>query len=882
MNNVAAGVLVLVSAHLAWADASALKEARERWLRGNYAEAKSLYEKLTKDPATQIPATIGLSKALQSQGEYDKAFEVVATALKAGPNVDLLARRAELYYLRGDLEHASKDANLAIEMKPECFLGRWIQGRIYWDRADLKKADDAWRWFVRTYSERSSKDNDIKDPDELYLVAMAGAENARWHSLSDQFRFILTDVYGDALKADKNFWLAEYQAGVLLLEKYNRGEALTALDKALAINPNSAEALTAKGVSSLQRFEARDAEQFAERALRINPRLTEALRLRADLCLMTSDTAGAMKFLEQAKAVNPVDEETAGRICACLLLEKKPDECKALIDKISKIDPQPGLLYQTIASTLEDRKRYQESEDFYKKAIAARPMIPAGLNSLGMLHMRLGREKEAREILNKAFKADEFNVRVSNTLKVLRHLEKYETLKTEHFEIRYDPKEDLHLARYMGAFLEKVFTDLNKQFQYKPPVPILVEVFNSHEMFSGRTIALPDLHTIGASTGRIVALVSPNSKTIRQPFNWARVLNHEMVHVFNLEQTSFQCPHWFTEGLAVISEGYPRPGIWNDLLKQRFAANNLLDLDTIDLGFIRPRNQLEWNLAYCQSQLYIQYIRETFGPSAIAEMLAAFGQGMEATAAIQKVCRVSKADFEKGYKKYLQKVVEGLHGKTSEKILTYNQLLQAHDDHPEDLDVSAQLAEQLLLRRDRVEARKLVEAVLAKKPDQALAAYVKARLLLDAGDEEPARALLEKALDRKNPNAKVVQILGKLYYEAKAFDKAADLYQLEHLAEPTETKWLIELGRAYTQLGKRDKLLEVLEQLTLADPDDIAQRKKLAGMFLEDKRMPQAERYAREALEIDVKDKTARSILEQALTAQKKTAQLEELKKILD
>ena len=70
--------------------------------------------------------------------------------------------------------------------------------------------------------------------------------------------------------------------------------------------------------------------------------------------------------------------------------------------------------------------------------------------------------------------------------------------------------------------------------------------------------------------------------------------------------------------------------------------------------------------------------------------------------------------------------------------------------------------------------------------------------------------------------------------------------------------------------------------MTQADPDDIAQRKKLAGMLLEEGRMPQAERFAREALEIDVRDKTARSILEKALTAQKKTAELEELKKILD
>jgi tetratricopeptide (TPR) repeat protein len=227
-------------------------------------------------------------------------------------------------------------------------------------------------------------------------------------------------------------------------------------------------------------------------------------------------------------------------------------------------------------------------------------------------------------------------------------------------------------------------------------------------------------------------------------------------------------------------------------------------------------------------------------------------------------------------------VVEGLHGKISEKTFTYSQLLQEHDDHPDDMEIASQLAEQYLLRRDRVEARKLVDAVLAKKPEQPLAAYVKARLLLDAGDEEPAKALLEKALDRKNPNAKVVQLLGKLYYEAKAFDKSADLYEVQHAAEPTETRWLIELGRSYTQLEKRDKLIGVLQELTQADPDDLAQRKKLAGMLLEDGRMPEAERFAREALEIDVRDKTARSILEKALTAQKKTEQLAELKKLLD
>src|SRR5262249_1736239 len=148
---------------------------------------------------------------------------------------------------------------------------------------------------------------------------------------------------------------------------------------------------------------------------------------------------------------------------------------------------------------------WAEAERHFKKAAGLRPMMPGPLNNLGMLYMRLGREKEAAELLDKGFAADPFNVRVSNTRKVLKHLGKYETLRTAHFELRYDPKLDATLARFMGQQLEAIYDDLAAKFDYSPRGPILVEVFNNHEMFSGRTVGLPDLHTIGACTGRMVA-----------------------------------------------------------------------------------------------------------------------------------------------------------------------------------------------------------------------------------------------------------------------------------------------------------------------------------------------------------------------------------------
>lgn len=873
MRHLIACLMVLAVAPITSAQDGSLTEARERWLRGNYDEAIGHYETLLKDAKTRDAAAIGLSRCQQSVGEYDKALETIDAGLKnAAKSPDLLARRAELLFLRGKWDDAEKTADQAVALKADCFLGRWVLAQVYRDRGDMKKADAACRWFVRTYTDRSDNDKDITDPDELLLVGLAGSENARWNKLSDQFEFILNDVYNDALKRDKNFWPAKYEAGVLLLEKYNRADALPAFEKALAINPKAAEVYVGKGQAALQKYEVKTAEEFAEQALKLNPRLVEALNLRADIYWMAGNATKAMRELVRARAVNPRDETTLGRIAACMHLEKKPDEFKKIVDDVEKFDPKAGTFYQVLAERLEERRHYEAAERFYKKAIELRPMVPWAQNHLGMLYMRMGREEEAKPILDRAFEADEFNVRVDNTLKVLRHLEKYQTVKTEHFILRFDPEEDRLLGKVMAGYLEDIYEKLAAKFNYRPKGPFVIEVFNNHEMFSGRVIAVPDLHTIGACTGRMIAMVSPRGKGIRKPFNWARVLRHEIVHIFNLEQTNFLVPHWYTEGLAVISEGYPRPQPWNQILLKRVPErDHLLNLDTIDMGFIRPESPDQWHQAYCQSQLYVQFISDTYGKDSIGGLLAAFADGMDSTNAIQKVCNVDKATFEKKYLVYLDKVVSDIRGKPAEKPLTFVQARQAHEEKPTDNDVAAQLADYYRRRRETPKARKLVDEVLERKKNHPLALYVKAELLQAAGEEEQALRLLEEATsDPKAFEPKAAAALAKAYFNGAKFDKAAEVLERARKAEPQESKWLAELVRVYAQNGDKEKHAKLLAELAPTDADDIDVRKELAKLLQDQRKYAEAERYAREALEIDVLDPEAQLTLGEALAGQKK------------
>lgn len=856
-----------------------LAEARQRWLRGNTEEARAGFEKLSADEKHATAASIGVANTWLAEGNHDKAL---AALRKADGNADLLAARADIEFQTGKWDAASAAAEAALKLNPEQFLARWVRAQLIRDKGDVAKADAEMRWFVRTYTQRDNDDKPIKDPDALLLVGLAGAENARWHSLGDQFRFLINDLYPDVLKFDPDDWRAEWHIGMLLLEKYNKPEAQQAFDNALKINPRAAEALVGKGLIAYQQYEMKEAEGFADQALRINPRHVPALRLKADVRIVGGDMGTARKLLDRAKAVNPRDEPTLGRLAACARIQNQADDLKAVVAEVEAFNPKPGLFYYELASTLEDRKVYGDAEVYFKKAVELRDKLPAPKAGLGMLYLRLGKEAEAKALLDEAFKGDSFNVRVSNSLKVLRHLDKYETLKTKHFDLRYDPKTDKVLADFMAEYFEASHAVLAKEFGYEPPDRILVELFNNHEMFSGRTVGLPDLHTIGACTGKVVTIASPKGKGVPRPFNWGRVVRHELVHIFNLAQTDFLVPHWMTEGLAVRKEGGNRPPLWSSVLRERFEADTLLNLDNILLAFVRPRDQNEWALAYTQSHIYVEYLIKTYGIECIGPLLNAFRDGLDTAAALQKVCKVDQAAFEKAYRAHVAEVVKAVPSaakKADEKPMTLPELEKAHEKDPADVDVAARLADQYARRKSAANARKLADEVLAQKPGHPLASIVKARLLALAGDEDGSRIAIEAASKANPDDPKLVLALGKLALEAKDWSKAADLFEKGRKTSPLDGDWLPLLVDIYTKTEDTAKLTDVLKEQVGNDPDDMKSRVTLAKLLTGAKKYAEAEEVARDATRIDVTDAEAQKALIEALEGQNKADEVAALKK---
>ncbi|MFO0952048.1 MAG: tetratricopeptide repeat protein [Isosphaeraceae bacterium] len=855
------------------------EEARRLWQNGRYDEALEAYDALAKTDAAKAPpllvkVTLGRADCLASQGESTKAAEAVQKALDgpAKDNPDLLARLAELRFVRGDWVGARTAVEAALKASPDHIAARWIDARLLEASGELDKALDAWKWFVDAYNARAEELG--KDADTLIIIGQASERyyraRARGDELAESLNDVINEIYERALKVDPLCWQAPWLEGRLFLAGYNEGKAIPELTRALQINPLAAEVLVTLGQADLQGYKLAAGRAKAERALRVNPHYAPAYVLLADLNISDERFTDAKEAATKAAAENPRDEDALARLAASCRLLVDPFGAATAESAALANNPRPATFYAALGERLADRRKYPGAERAFLLAMHADPRRADAPIGLGMLYMQIGRETEAKSLFDAAFSADPFNVRAYNQMEVLKHMAAYSPVASPHFSVVIDPKQDALLSKYMSRYLESIYPELTQRFAYAPPGLTQIEIMTNHKWFSARTIGLPFIPTVGACTGTVVALASPRATA--KPFNWARVLKHELVHVITLQQTAFNIPHWYTEALAVESEGFPRPQEWNKMLLDRVPnRKKLLNLDTINLGFIRPNEPDDRQMAYCQAQLYAQYMLQRFGPDALQKMLDAYRRGLTTDRAVKACFNVEKADFEAKYLEFLDGVVKTIRTRVDEEQpVKFSQLTRQLQEKPDDPDLNARMAYEHFARRDFKEARPFADKALAKKPNHPLASYVKARLFTSIGDDDAALAVLRPALDPARPNERVIDLLGQLEMKAGRLDEAERLYELARKDDPYHSKWIANLARVHLRKKENAKFLTDLSMLADNDADDIDIRKVLAEKLMDAGQPERSEKWAYECLYIDVYDPEAHALLASALAAQNK------------
>jgi cellulose synthase operon protein C len=829
-----------------------LAAARRLYLRGKYAEAAEAYQKLSQSKPEE--SALGLASCHASQGEYDEADSVLREAEAHVKSSRLHAERAELAIQRGDYEAAQRHVDAALKLAGDSLAARWWQAELFRTAGQLDETQAGYKWFVDYYN-----DHDDLSADDLHWIGLAASQYARWRRLSGQFSFLVNELYPDAAKVDRDYWPAHYEAGTLFLEKYNQPEAMRELKAALAINPNAAEVHSALAALALHDYQLEDARRELERALAINPRLLAAQQLKADTYLANFQATEAIDVLEAALKLNARDEDTLGRLAAAYAVvdgisqENPPSQrVQKIIDEVNGRNPHAGTFYYTLGATLDLSRRFPAAARYYRESLERMPQLTAPRGALALMYLRLGDEAEAKRLLDESFQVDPFNVRVANSLKVLEVLDDYAVIETPHFVVKFDRGQDELLARYASRYLEdEVYPLLVKRFGFEPADKSLFEIFsrarnsNAHTWFSARMVGLPYVSTVGACAGKVVALTSP--RDMRKKFNWARVLKHEFVHVLNLQQTDFNVPHWFTEALAVEVEANPRPQEWNALLVERVPKGELFNLDTINLGFVRPASSVEWQLAYCQAQLYAQYMLKTYGDDSLAKMLSAYAGNLDTRAALQRSFGVEQAVFEEGYSAYLKQLaVELTPAEKDPGGLTVDEAqkrLEAAGDDADDLAELAAVIEQVSATRPHdLRWRKLLARIYLKDgskeklgdtlknlaendPDNFLVRKKLAQLALAAGDCTMAERWATDACQADLWDAEAHRIWGQSLAGQKKYPAAIHELEVALQLDPDDAETRYALANAYHADQQTDKARTVLVKLLKDHPDYTDARK---------------------------------------------------------
>ncbi len=588
--------------------------------------------------------------------------------------------------------------------------------------------------------------------------------------------------------------------------------------------------------------------------------------------LTQKDAVSARKSVEPMLAKYPNHRELLALLAAVEALSYKADRLEKTLAHYDKLTNKNPLAHVVAGSYLSHARQYQQSGELLREAVRRRPNWAGPRTELGLMLMQEGDEEEALKQLRLATQLDPFNRRARNQLKLVEALLGYEHIETEHFVIKYRKGIDEALARDIERDVETIYRDVTESLRFKPAKKTLIEIMPDEEWFGVRITGLPEIWTIAACTGDVVAMAPPR-EGLRQrgTYDWYRVFQHEYTHTVTLNQTFFRIPHWLTEAVSVWMEPGARDFDTSQMLAQALHNDRLFNLKTINWGFIRPRTPIDRPLAYAQGHWMVQYIVDKYSEDTLIQMLNLYRRGIPEIEGFEQTTGVRADQFIKDFKVWAAKQVDtwGLDEREDDKAVEQKlksagsvteeviaDLLKSSPDHPLVLRLAA---EQSLKKGDNPIATKaLILRYAAMRPvdpwshkalyslaieqdriDEAIGALIEveryeitsgkwghelAKLYRQKKQYKQALRAIRRALHREPYNANYRELAGAIAIQAREFEAAIHEVRALTILEPDRSQHFLRLAALYQLTGDKQKMRQAAETAKKLNPNAPVER----------------------------------------------------------
>ncbi len=828
-----------------------------------------MYEALATSPSNALRAAIARADVDLQIGDYRAGIERLQRLDREGEaeasrSADWHAALAALYAEIGEYEKAITHNQKAIDLDGKELRARWQLGRIQEGLGQTDRAIDTYRFFDDWMTGDPL-------PERAEDLAWLGRGFYRFSVLTRhrdivrRTRHVLTEVYQEAFEfIDAAYWPARLAAAQLLLDKHNLNEARGDFEHVLEQNPHAAAAHVGLGQIALESWDFEETEKCVAAALETNPQSVAARLLLADLKMTERRYEDALAAADEAQKTNPHSIDALSRIAAAQTRLGRRDDAAKTVARITKLNPRPAVMHQVLGTWLSAGRQYDPAEAHFKKAIEFAPHWADPRTALGQVYMDTGEEELARQTLEASFALDSFDVRTHNVLELLDALDRFDRVETKHFILKFDRQSEGLIAPYMAEALEDFYADVCKAFDTTPEKKTMIEVFPDHMGFSVRVTGRPFIATVGACSGRVIALMAPRGLAPFGRFNWVTVLRHEFTHTVTLEATENRIPHWMTEGLAVSQEQAPRSWSTKLLLCQAVREGRLFTLKSIDWGFMRPKRPDDRHLAYMQSEWMFEYAIEKHGEKIVPGFLKAFRDELTQTEAFEKVLGISTEEFDNRFHKWAAEQVAawGLPTTRLRDIETIRKELEADRGNA---DLWAEFAEAQLIEGGHEAAETAARRSLEENEKQTRGLEVLSRILigkmLAEKDETVRQELIEEAnpylrrlitLDADNPTA--IKYLGFVEQSWSQWDEAIKLFTRYQMRFPEDPDTYRRLAGIHLLQKRIDDAVRELERLFHLVEDEPVVARQVAEIHMSREDPVKAATWFRRALEIDPYD----------------------------
>jgi tetratricopeptide (TPR) repeat protein len=669
------------------------------------------------------------ARALAAIGRYDEALAALGQQ-KGAP-----LERVRILHDLGRLAEAVSVLKDHLQAHPDSLAGHYELGKICEELGEFETAKAAYQWFVdgpQNYLQRWRSDSE-KLFDSAEDATTVGRALDRWATLGGEYQKdpglhdTILDLFVKSYDViDRDYWPAHVAAAEYFLSHDNPVNAKKELVAALHGNPHDAKSCQLIGLIAVQGYDFNTADEAADAIRRSNPDSVDADLLQARNLLRQRLPKEAEQLVRHVLEARPKLAEAMGLMAAAEALQLHDEATKQLLNDVDQVNPHGGAAYFEVAEQLAAMRQYPRSAAMYKVAVDREPWWTAARNGLGLLYTQSGDEDLARATLDAAHELDPFNLETTNYLRLLDELAAFDRKESAHFIVLYDGKLDPLIPEYFNDYLESIYPLVTGEYKTEPPVKTYIEVFPTHDAFSVRTTGSPWIGTVGASTGRVIAMVAPRKgENTQGAFNWSQVLRHEFTHTVTLAATDNRISHWMTEGLAVMEEHSPLQWPWVPMLYSAVTKHELFDMDALTWAFIRPRRPSDRQLAYAESFWVCTYISQTYGHDAVLKMLAEFKAGGLQEEVFPKILGRSQSQFFSEFSTWTARQVAGW-GYDSDSVKKYDELKEKGEElvktkqYAEALPIWEEIAR--LRPVDELPHRRLAGLYLSKVVNQPLKA----------------------------------------------------------------------------------------------------------------------------------------------------------------